>query len=234
MKSALSSDQIEDRDSVASSTSRGLNQESPETPQPQKPSSKASRRWRFIGWGQSDYALFDTDNGIVILDTFSTQRRVIFERMLNEFSNRSVAIQSLLLPVPVEFDPVSAAVLIDNTEMLESFGLSAQLFGRNFFRIEGIPSWLSEAEAESFLRDIVALLRKGGLSDKNRSSNAEAIALRSVSRWQMEREDLSETELQKLIDQLFETSNPLADPEGRPTFIEISSSELRRRFHRDP
>ena len=80
--------------------------------------------------------------------------------MLNEFSNRSVAIQSLLLPVPVEFDPVSAAVLIDNTEMLESFGLSAQLFGRNFFRIEGIPSWLSEAEAESFLRDIVALLRK--------------------------------------------------------------------------
>ena len=234
VKSALSSDQIDDRDFVSSSTSRGLNQEGPEAPQPQTPSSKGSRRWRFIGWGVSDYALFDTDNGIVILDTFSTQRRVVFERMLNEFSNRSVAIQSLLLPVPVEFDPVSAAVLIDNTEMLESFGMSAQLFGRNFFRIEGIPSWLPEAEAESYLRDIVAVLRKGGLSDKNRSSNAEAIALRSVSRLQMEREDLSETKLQNLIDQLFKTSNPLADPEGRPTFIEISSSELRRRFHRDP
>jgi len=234
VKSARSSDQTDDRDSVACSTPRGLNQEGPETPQSQTPRSKSSRRWRFIGWGQSEYALFDTDNGIVILDNFSTQRRVVFERMLNEFSNRSVAIQSLLLPVPVEFDPVSATVLSDNTEMLESFGMSAQLFGRNFFRIEGIPSWLPEAEAESYLRDIVALLRKGGLSDKNRSSNAEAIALRSVSRLLMEREDLSETELQNLIDQLFETSNPLADPEGRPTFIEISSSELRRRFHRDP
>ena len=233
LKSTRPSDQIDERVSVASSTSRGLNQEGVETPQPPTPSPKGSRLWKFIGWGKSDYALFDTDSGIVILDTFSTQRRVVFERMLNEFSNRCVAIQSLLLPVPVELDPVSAAVLIDNAEMLESFGMSTQLFGRNFFRIEGIPSWLPEGEAESYLRDIVALLRKGGLSDKNRSSNAEAMALKSVSRLLVGREELSEPELQNLIDQLFETSNPLAEPEGRPTFIEISSSELRRRFHRD-
>jgi len=201
---------------------------------PDAAASPSVRRWRFIGWKQREYALFDTENGIVILDTLSTQRRVVFERILKEIENRSVAIQSLLLPIPVEFDPVSAAVLTDNAEMLESFGMSAQLFGRNFFRIEGIPSWLPEGEAESYLRDIVALLRKGGLSDKNRSSNAEAIALRSVARLLVERESLSEAELQSLIDQLFETSNPLTDPEGRPTFIEISTGELRRRFHRGP
>jgi DNA mismatch repair protein MutL len=195
---------------------------------------RSVRRWRFIGWGQSEYALFDTDNGIVMLDTVSVERRVVYERILKEIENRSAAIQSLLLPIPVEFDPVSAAVLADNAEMLETFGLSAQLFGRNFFRIEGIPSWLPEGEAESYLRDIVALLRKGGISDKNRSSSAEAIALKSVARLLVDRESLSEAELQSLIDQLFETRNPLTDPQGRPTFIEISNSELRRRFHRTP
>ncbi len=221
-----------DNDPVANSTPRETNKDLPEEPRSRKSNSPSERQWRFIGWGQTDYAIFDTANGIVIMDTISLQQRIVYERILKEISNRSVAIQSLLLPIPVEFDPVSAAALTDNTEMLENLGMSAQLFGRNFFRIEGIPSWLPEAEAEPYLRDIVALLRKGGLSDKNRSSNAEAIALKSVSRLVNKREDLSETELQNLIDQLFNTSNPLADPEGRPTFIEISTSELHRRFHR--
>lgn len=203
-----------------------------EDPRNEEAIARSGRQWRFLGWSQSEYALFDTDTGIVIMDTKSVQKRVVYERILKEIENRSVAIQSLLLPIPVEFDPVSAAVLTDNAEMLESFGVSAHLFGRNFFRIEGIPNWLPEAEAESYLRDIVAMLRKGGLSDKNRASNAEAIALQSATRLLLAREELSERELQSLIDQLFETSNPLADPEGRPTFIEISTGELSRRFHR--
>ncbi len=195
-------------------------------------SASIERDWRFIGWAQSDFALFDTDSGIVMLDWKAAQKRVWYERLLASYRNRSVESQKLLLPVPVELDPVSAVVLTDNAEFLEGYGLEAAPFGRNFFRIEAVPSWLPESEAESYLGELVDLLRKGGISDKKGSSAQELLAKHAANRVVVGAVAPSETELVELLDQLFQTSNPLADPDGKPAYIEIARSELNRRFHK--
>ena len=43
---------------------------------------------------------------------------------------------------------------------------------------------------------------------------------------------LSETEMQKLFDQLFATELPYHDVHGRPTIVRLSKSELERKFGR--
>ncbi len=204
--------------------------DAPSQPEPQTASRDAP--WRFAGWAQGDYALFDTDAGIVVLDVKAAQKRVWYERILVSQENRSVERQSLLLPVPVEFDPVSAAVLSDNMEFLESFGVEAPPFGRNFFRIESVPSWLAEGEAETYLRDVVELLRRGDISDRKATNNQELLAKHAANRVARSTDSTTEEELEALVDSLFQTSNPLTDPEGRPAFIEIARSELNRRFHK--
>lgn len=205
----------------------------PQTPASASDSPRAlSDSWQFIGWGQGIYALFDTDAGIVVMDVKSSQKRVWYERILASYVDRCVQSQSLLLPIPVELDPVSAAILTDNMEFLETLGLEASPFGRNFFRIVAVPSWLPETDSESYLRDVVELLRKGGVSDNRVSANHEALAKQAANRVVHGFETPTEAELSNVVDALFKSSNPLSDPDGHPTFIELAKSELNRRFHR--
>lgn len=190
------------------------------------------RNWQFIGWAQSDYALYDTDSGVVVLDFKAARKRVWYARLLASYKDHSVESQKLLLPIPVEFDPVSSAVLTDNAELLEAYGMEVAPFGRNFFRIEAVPSWLPEGEAESYLGEWVDLLRRGSISDKKAGATQELLAKHAANNIVRGASAPSESELEDLLDRLFQTSNPLADPDGRPTFIEIATSELNRRFHK--
>lgn len=191
------------------------------------------RDWQFIGWAQDDYALFDTDSGVVVLDFKAAQKRVWYARLLTSYKNRTVESQKLLLPIPIEFDPVSSAMLTDNAELLEAYGLEVAPFGRNFFRIEAVPSWLPEKEAEAYLGDWVDLLRNGSISDKKAGATQELLAKHAVNKIVRGASTPGERELDELLDSLFQSSNPLADPDGRPTFIEIAKSELNRRFHKN-
>jgi len=194
--------------------------------------SSLDRSWKFVGWAQGELAIFDTESGIVLLDARAAQRRIWYERVLFAYGNQSVESQALLLPIPLELDPVSSAVLSDNMELLETYGVLASPFGRNFFRIESVPTWLPEGDAGTYVSDLVDLLRRGDLSDKNKNANEDLLA-KHASRRVVNRTSIpGDAEIPSLLDELFETKNPLADPDGRPTFIEIPRSELNRRFHR--
>ena len=140
--------------------------------------------------------------------------------------------QKLLLPIPIELDPVSSAVLTDNAELLEVYGMEVAPFGRNFFRIEAVPSWLPESEAESYLGECVDLLRRGSISDKKAGATQELLAKHASNKMVRGATKPTESELKQLLDSLFQTRNPLADPDGRQTFIEIARSELNKRFHK--
>ena len=72
-------------------------------------------------------------------------------------------LQRLLLPVPVELDPVASSLLTDGRKFLLAHGLEVAEFGRNFFRIEAVPSWMEPSDAEGFLRDVLGAMREGRL-----------------------------------------------------------------------
>ena len=188
--------------------------------------------WRFIGWTQGVMAIFETDSGITLLDTRAASRRIWYERLAKALKENQCETQALLLPVPCEFDPVASAVVEDNLDDIRHFGFDLSPFGRNFFRLEGIPTWLKEGEAEDFLREIVATLRKESGSQTQRLQARETIARRGAAKAASSKKISSQAEVEALADQLFSTKNPLADIDGRPSYIELTKGEIDRRFHR--
>ena len=190
------------------------------------------RSWAFVGWAQEEFAIFNTDAGISLLNARAAEQRIWYERLKRQYEAQSVESQRLLIPLPVEFDPVSSAVLRDNLDYLETTGLGVAPFGRNFFRIEGIPTWLDESRAEDYLREVVTLLRDGEITDKKPLLGLEALAKHAAKQAVRGMEKADPEELQTMLDQLFSCENPLSDPDGHPSFIEISKGELERRFQR--
>jgi len=109
--------------------------------------------WRFVGTALGTYVLFEAPGGIVLLDRSAAHQRVWFERLRAEFASGSVAIQRLLLPLTLEADPITSALILDHAGFLTAHGFEIAEFGRHFFRIEAVPAWMEPAKAEPFLRD---------------------------------------------------------------------------------
>ncbi len=188
--------------------------------------------WRFVGLAHGNYALFETAAGIVLLDRRAAHERVWFDRLREQFMAGTVPSQRLLLPVPVELDPILAALLLDRLAFLHAHGFEVAEFGRNFFRIEAVPTWMEPADAEPFLRDLLGAVREGRLPDHNPALAHEELARLAAVKAVRLPAAAGEADLQALAAQLFATRSPLTNPAGRPTYIELHHGELARRFQK--
>jgi DNA mismatch repair protein MutL len=188
--------------------------------------------WRFLGTAHGDYALFESPAGVVVLDRRAAHERVWFERLRDEFARGPVASQRLLFAVPVELDPVGSALLLDHLRFLAAHGLEVGEFGRNFFRIEGVPPWLEPDGAAPFLRDVLALAREGRLDLREPRLADEALARLAAQKAVRLPETTGEADALALVGRLFACAQPHTSPAGRPTHFELPRGELARRFQR--
>jgi DNA mismatch repair protein MutL len=192
----------------------------------------AALSWRFVGLAHSNYALFETVAGVVLLDRRAAHERVWFDRLREQFRAGSVPGQRLLLPVPIELDAIAAALLIDRLKFLQEHGFEIAEFGRNFFRVETVPVWMEPADAEPFLRDLLGAFREGLIPDHNTELAHDELARLAAAKAVRLPEATGETELRALVAELFRTRSPLTSPSGRPTYIELNHGELARRFQK--
>jgi len=188
--------------------------------------------WRFLGTAHGDYALFEAPGGVVVLDRRAAHERIWFERLQAQFARGDVASQRLLFALPVELDAIASALLMDRLKFLHAHGLEVGEFGRNFFRIEATPVWLDPADAETFLRDVIGLMREGRLDEKKAELANEELARLAAQKAVRLPPVLGESEALALVSQLFACSQPHTSPAGRPTHFELSKGELGRRFQR--
>ncbi len=188
--------------------------------------------WRYVGRVHGTYVLFETPAGVVVIDRRAAHERVWFERLQAEFKAGAVASQRLLLPVPVELDPVATALLLDRLAFLNAHGFEIGEFGRNFFRIEAVPAWMEPADAEPFLRDLLGAIREGRFPEGAVDLARDELARLAVAKAIRLPDVAGETDMRALVTQLFACRSPLTSPAGRPTQVELSLGELARRFQK--
>ena len=188
--------------------------------------------WRFVGLAHGAYALFETSSGVVLLDRRAAHERVWFERLREQFRAGAVPSQRLLLPLPMELDAIASALLLDRRRFLEAHGFDVAEFGRNFFRLEAIPAWMEPADAEPFLRDLLAAFRDGSVPQGNADLARDELARLAAAKAVRLPETSPEGEVRALVAALFATSSPLTSPSGRPVFFELTHGELARRFQK--
>ncbi|QYY37214.1 DNA mismatch repair endonuclease MutL [Ruficoccus sp. ZRK36] len=188
--------------------------------------------WRCLGLLREGYAIFETPSGLVVLDRRAAHERVWFEQLQARFAEDDQPSQRLLFPVGLELEPLAAAALEENLPALQAHGFGIEPFGKNFFRLESHPDWLAEAEAETFVRDVIERLREGSLDLSRPAVGDEALARLAVSRAIRPSDAVGSEEMTELARALLQCQQPLNCPRGRPTYFELSHRELARRFGR--
>jgi DNA mismatch repair protein MutL len=186
--------------------------------------------WRYLGLAHGTYALFESAAGLILIDRRSAHERVWFERLRRQFRAGGVPVQRLLLAIPLELDPIAAALLLDHGEFLRNHGFEVVEFGRTYFRIEALPAWLEPGAAARFLHDLIGAMREGRLSPGQLELAREQLARMAIAKVVRLEPSVGEAEMRALLAELFATEQPSVGPNGRPTFLEINHAELGRRF----
>jgi DNA mismatch repair protein MutL len=186
--------------------------------------------WKFLSRLREERAVFETPTGLAILDIGAAHQRILYEDILKQFSEQTPLSQPLLIPLNLELEPLPAAVLKEKNDLLVAAGFSFEEYGRNFWRINALPTWLNPDESLIFIRDLLAeMARREG--DFGKPALAyDALARIAVIKARKKGDVLSDHELLQLVHKLFQTSQPGVDPRGHKTYIEWTDADLSRRL----
>lgn len=190
----------------------------------------ATAGWQLIARFQQRFALFESASGLVMLHLRHAAQRVLQEQIEDDYDSSSAASQPLLLPIPLELEPVAAELLSTQAAHLKRNGFAIEPFGRNFHRIEAVPDWLPDGEAEAFIRDFIDMARQRDGRQGGETLCREAlvrVACRDRYRGELPQSDEA---VRQLAARLLSCRIPHTAPSGKPTLTETSWSEWSRRF----
>jgi DNA mismatch repair protein MutL len=178
------------------------------------------------------YVLMENANGLVLVDQHAAHERILFEEMRRRMETQGVPTQRLLLPITLEVSPKDADWIGQHLDLLERAGLGLEAFGPNTFKLDALPTFLRATDPSQLLRDIIDDLRDASTQASRLRLGEEMIA-KTVCRHAVKANDLlREPELVRLIQDLLACELPYCCPHGRPTMIQMSYSELERKFGR--
>lgn len=201
-------------------------------PQPGHTPLPKEQQFRIIGVLGKLYVLMENSEGLVLVDQHAAHERILFEEMRHRMEQQGVPTQRLLLPFTLQVPARDADWMMQNMALLERCGILLEPFGAFTFKIDALPTFLKTDDPPQLIRDIIDELRETSSQTSKLRLGEEMIA-KTVCRHAVKANDvLRERELIRLIQDLLACDLPYCCPHGRPTMIQMSYSELEKKFGR--
>ena len=185
--------------------------------------------FNLIGPLHDRYIVLEGDEGVVLLDPIAARERVIYEDLLNGGKEGGVSSQGLLIPELLELEAVDADLVLRHTEHFKEAGMAVESFGGSTIKISTIPSFLELSDVHAFLIELVDELHATVGTRRGKAMAFESFAA-GVARRAGRHEPCRIDHADALLDSMFACDLPYCTPDGRPTLIHISLSELDRKF----
>lgn len=117
---------------------------------------------RFLAQVRSTFLVCEGSDGIYVLDQHAAAERVQFARLREQFKERAIARQQLLVPEIVQVRSSETPLVDELRDDLLSLGVDARVIGDGRIAVHGVPSLLRRASPEQILRDLLDELAKTG------------------------------------------------------------------------
>lgn len=185
----------------------------------------------YIGQMHGTYLFAQNEDGLFIIDQHAAQERIKYEYFREEIASEGTALQSLLVPIVLEYPASDTLKIKEHREELEATGITLEDFGTNTFIVKSHPSWFISGQEESTIKEMIDfLLDNKSLSNKE-FREATAIMM-SCKRSIKANHYLSDQEARALIEDLKKTNNPYNCPHGRPVLVQMANRDIEKMFKR--
>ncbi|WP_028392760.1 DNA mismatch repair endonuclease MutL [Bacillus cihuensis] len=184
-----------------------------------------------IGQMHGTYIFAQNENGLYIIDQHAAQERIKYEYFSEKVGRVENELQELLVPITLEFSNDECIRINENMGELEKVGIFLEEFGYNSFIVRAHPQWFPRGIEQEIIEEMIEQL----LSMKKvdiRKLREEAAILMSCKASIKANRHLRNDEIQALLDELRQSSDPFTCPHGRPIIIHYSSYDMEKMFKR--
>ena len=182
-----------------------------------------------IGQVDDTYIIAQDADSLYIVDQHAAHERVLFDRFSEQAEH--IPTQQLLVHLILDFSSHESQIIEENLELLAGLGFVLEPSGPRQFRLMEVPADVPSAQAEDFIREVLA-----SMEELHKPTAAElrqaAIATTACKAAIKAGFKLNYRQMELLLQELNDTAMPYTCPHGRPTIIKFSSDELAKMFKR--
>jgi len=175
------------------------------------------------------YLIEEVEDGLRILDQHALHERVMLEEFRKQFAGAAIAKQRLLLPAVMTLTREQRSRLDDHRELLDSFGLECEDFGRDAVAVRAVPALVAEHDPVTLLSDFLELAKDAEPEVPLLERALEFMACRAAVKFGRK---LAEEEIVRLLQDAEQMDFSATCAHGRPTGIKLTLQDLERFFHR--
>lgn len=186
---------------------------------------------RILGVLFKTYIVIEYQNAMLLVDQHAGHERILFDQMMESLKNRNLAIQQLLVPYVLDVNAVEKNYISEHIDDLKTLGFDVEEFGDNTFKVSTVPYILEDVDFKEFFDEFLQDMKNpkvfsfaGSFRDKVASMACKAAVKGG--------DELSYSEVTKLIELFAENNTKLLCPHGRPVVIKITENEIERWFKR--
>jgi DNA mismatch repair protein MutL len=178
------------------------------------------------------YILAENTQGLILVDIHAAHERILYERLKQDIKNAGIKTQILLIPICLTLSQQTILLLDEYASLFTQAGFTFENLGPETVVIRQVPELLAETNLEQLVQDVLSDLAQHAstqhLSEKI-NELLSSIACHSAIR---AHRNMTRTEMNHLLRDMEQTSRSNQCNHGRPTWRQMSLSDIDRFFLR--
>ncbi|MFN0314315.1 MAG: DNA mismatch repair endonuclease MutL [Burkholderiales bacterium] len=185
-----------------------------------------------IGQLRGVYVLAQNSQGVVIVDMHAAHERIVYEKLKSAVDQRAMPTQQLLIPVTFMSTPAEHSVVEEHAELLRELGFETAVLGPNSLAVRSVPALLSAADPVELARAVLRDIAEFGATQVLHAQRDQLLATMACHGAVRANRTLTLQEMNALLREMEQTERSGQCNHGRPTWTQISMTELDRLFLR--
>ncbi len=185
--------------------------------------------YKLVGRLFNTYVLIEVGDNFIMIDQHAGHERVLFDKFTAMYEEKKMISQALIVPCVFETNEEESMLVEDNLDVFATLGFEIENFGNKTYKISSIPALLDGINLGEFVQESLANLTKVSPTNEQIKNHFATCACKAAVKGG---QNLSDGEIEILLNQIAKEGRVLQCPHGRPVYVKFSKYEIEKMFKR--